>query len=58
MRYTDTPCGRCIARAEEDLGPLSEGQKADLLLDNFPELANFQEAVEMVRTVTIKGEGL
>ncbi len=51
--YTDTPCGRCIRDAERDLGPLTEGQKVDLLLDNFIEILDSAEARVMVRSVTL-----
>ena len=52
--YTDTPCGRCIRNAERELGPLTLNQKADLLLDNFYMIANFEDALEMVKTVTVQ----
>lgn len=54
MKYTDTPCGRLLAKAEEELGPLSIGEKADLLLDNFMEIADAQEAREIAESVTVK----
>lgn len=53
MKYTDTPCGRCIEAAEKDLGPLTEGQKVDLLLDNFMQIANVEEAKEILKAVTV-----
>lgn len=51
--YTNTPCGRTIRNAEEALGPLTAGQKVDLLLDNHMEIANSDESRELVRLVTV-----
>lgn len=58
MDFTNTPCGRCIALAEKDLGPLTDNQKADLLLDNFSQIKSFAEALDIVRLVTVSGASL
>ena len=43
--FTDTPCGRALARAEKGLGrPLAWGEMSDMLLDNFMEIADSNEA--------------
>ncbi len=56
-RYTDTPCGRCIHEAEEALGrDLDKGEKSDLLLDNFPEIADSDEAHALVHSVTLPAD--
>jgi hypothetical protein len=39
---------RVIQRAEAALGPLSAGEKTDLLLDNMPILRDCSEAREIV----------
>lgn len=40
-----------IREAEKTLGSLTEGQKVDLLLDNFPELIGCDEAREIVKSL-------
>lgn len=47
-----------IQRAEKDLGPLTKGQKVDLLLDNMPVLEGCADATAIVeRLEKGKGEG-
>lgn len=53
FRYTDTPCGRKIRDCEYALQrDLSEGEKVDLLLDNFMEIADSNESRQIVASVT------
>lgn len=40
-----------ISKAEAALGPLSRGQRIDLLLDNVPELKGRDEAEEIVQLI-------
>lgn len=52
--FTDTPCGRALAECEQALRrPLGYGEMVDLLLDNFMEIANSQEAREIRDTVIV-----
>jgi len=42
-------CANLIHRAESDLGPLSPGQRSDLLLDNFEWILDSTESHELVK---------
>lgn len=53
-QFSDTSCGRALAKCEADLGRLSEGEMADFLLDNFAEIADSAEAHELIRTVVLQ----
>jgi hypothetical protein len=46
-----------IKRAEDDLGPLSKGQKVDLLLDNLPELEGCADATAIVERLEWEKHG-
>ena len=54
MAYTDTPCGRFLAQAEQVFGPLTDCQKVDLLLDNFYQIADTNEAKQILACVEVK----
>lgn len=52
--YTNTPCGRFLARAEAGLArPLEHGEMADVLLDNFMTLADSDEAHQIRDSVLV-----
>lgn len=48
MKFTDTPCGRTLAKAQDALRELTMGEMTDLLLDNHMEIADSREAREIV----------
>jgi len=41
-----------ILEAESDLGPLTKGQRCDLLLDNFPEISDSKAALSVIGLLT------
>jgi len=54
--YTDTPCGRFLEEQERSNDfygglPLTDDERAKLLFDQFYQIANFDEAREMLKTI-------
>jgi hypothetical protein len=52
-----TEAALVIKRAEDALGPLSKGQKVDLLLDNLPELEGCADATAIVERLEREKNG-
>lgn len=46
-------CACLIERAERKIGPLSAGQRSDLLLDNFEWILDSVEAHELVKLLNL-----
>ena len=46
-------CASLIHRAESKLGPLTTGQKSDLILDNFEWIFDSEEAHELLKMLEV-----